>query len=167
MNWWALSNASSIMWICSAIHEILANKDFTVTDDLISQLFVVAFVYLTYEWIALIWGFPVQLSLWKSVYWLWRYKLNEVCDTCISYLLCLVSSTCNFSSAYHVVVEFSLLFFLLTLYCFLKDTSCISHGLSLYSYRYSPVSLCFTNWLPSFLLTQFALVATWAKLKIR
>ena len=73
----------------------------------------------------------------------------------------------QFQSAYHVVVKFSLLFFLLTLYCFLKDTSCISHGFSLYSYRYSPVSLCFTNWLPSFLLTQFALVATWAKLKIR
>ena len=30
--------------------------------------------------IALIWGFPVQLSLWKSVHWLWRYKLNKVCD---------------------------------------------------------------------------------------
>ena len=30
---------------------------------------------------ALIWGFPVQLSLWKLVYWLWRYKLNKVCDT--------------------------------------------------------------------------------------
>ena len=33
-----------------------------------------------YIWIALIWGFIVQLSLWKSVHWLWRYKLNEVCD---------------------------------------------------------------------------------------
>jgi len=31
--------------------------------------------------IAIIWGFPVQLSLWKLVYWLWRYKLNKVCDT--------------------------------------------------------------------------------------
>ena len=57
--WWALS--SLIMWICPVIHEILANKDFTVTDDLISQLFVVAFVHPTYVQIALIWGFSVQL----------------------------------------------------------------------------------------------------------
>jgi len=80
MNWWALSNASSIMQIRLAIHEILADKAFTATDGLISQSFVVAFVHPTYVWIALIWGFPAQLSLWKSVYWLWRYKLNEVCD---------------------------------------------------------------------------------------
>ena len=79
--WWVLSNASLIVQICPVVHEILANKDFTVTDDLISQLFVVAFVYPTYVQIALIWGFTVQLSLWKSVHWLWRYKLNEVCDT--------------------------------------------------------------------------------------
>ena len=46
------------MRICSAIHEILADKAFTATNNLISQLFVVAFVQ-----IALIWGFPVQLSL--------------------------------------------------------------------------------------------------------
>jgi len=78
--WWVLSNASLIMWICSVIHEILANKYFTVTDDLISQLFVVAFVYPTYIQIVLIWSFTVQLSLWKSVHWLWRYKLNEVCN---------------------------------------------------------------------------------------
>ena len=38
-----------------------------------------------YVQIALIWGFPVQLSLWKSVYWLWRYKLNEVCNTHLLY----------------------------------------------------------------------------------
>jgi len=42
--------------ICSAIHEILADKAFTATDGLISQSFVVAFVYPTYVWIALIWG---------------------------------------------------------------------------------------------------------------
>jgi len=66
--WSVLSNASSIMWIYPAVHEILANKAFTVTDGLISQLFVVAFVHPTYVQIALIWGFPVQLSLWKSVY---------------------------------------------------------------------------------------------------
>jgi len=53
---------------------------FIVTDGLISQLFVVAFVHPAYVQIAIIWGFPVQLSLWKSVYWLWRYKLNKVCD---------------------------------------------------------------------------------------
>jgi len=81
MVWWALSNASLIMWICSVIHEILVDKDFTVTDDLISWLFVVTFVHPTYVQIALIWGFIVQLSLWKSVHWLWKYKLNKVCDT--------------------------------------------------------------------------------------
>ena len=73
-------NASLIVQIHSVIYEILANKDFIVTDNLISWLIVVAFVYLTYVQIALNWGFPVQLSLWKSVHWLWRYKLNEVCD---------------------------------------------------------------------------------------
>jgi len=51
------------MRICSAIHEILADKAFTATDGLISQLFVVAFVHPTYVQIALIWGFPEQLSL--------------------------------------------------------------------------------------------------------
>ena len=80
-NWWALSNTSSIVWIHSAIHEILADKDFIATDGLISQSFVVAFVHPTYVQIALIWGFPAQLSLWKSVHWLWRYKLNEVCNS--------------------------------------------------------------------------------------
>ena len=77
MNWWALSNASSIMWIHLAIHEILADKAFTAADGLISQSFVIAFIHPTYVQIALIWGFPAQLSLWKSVHWLWRYKLNE------------------------------------------------------------------------------------------
>jgi len=42
------------MQICPAVLEILANKDFSVTDDLISQLFVVAFVHPTYIQIALI-----------------------------------------------------------------------------------------------------------------
>jgi len=46
-----------------AVHEILADKAFTDTDVLISQSFVVAFVHPTYVQIALIWGFPVQLSL--------------------------------------------------------------------------------------------------------
>jgi len=45
------------------IHEILVNKDFTVTDDLISWLFIVAFVHPAYAQIALIWGFIIQLSL--------------------------------------------------------------------------------------------------------
>ena len=80
-DWWALSNTSLIMQIRLAIHEILADKAFTATDGLISQLFVVVFLHPTYVWIALIWGFTAQLSLWKSVYWLWRYKLNKVCDT--------------------------------------------------------------------------------------
>ena len=51
------------MQICPVVHEILANEDFTVTDDLISQLFIVAFVHPTYVQIALIWGFIAQLSL--------------------------------------------------------------------------------------------------------
>ena len=61
--WWALPNASLIVQICLAIHEILLNEAFTVTDDLISQLFVVAFVHPTYVQIALILGSTVQLSL--------------------------------------------------------------------------------------------------------
>jgi len=80
-NWRALSNTSLIVWICLAIHEILADDAFTATDGLISQSFVVTFIPPTYVQIALIWGFPVQLSLWKLVHWLWRYELNEVCDT--------------------------------------------------------------------------------------
>ena len=71
------------MQICPAIHKILVNKAFTVTDGLTSQLFVATFVHLTYMWIALIWSIPVQLSLWKSVYLLWRYKLNKVCNKLI------------------------------------------------------------------------------------
>ena len=51
------------MQIHSTVYEILANKAFTAIDDLISQSFVVAFVHPTYVWIALIWGFPAQLSL--------------------------------------------------------------------------------------------------------
>jgi len=79
-DWWALSNASSIVQISSAIHEILADEAFTATNSLISQSFVVAFVHPAYVRIALIWGFLAQLSLWKLVHWWWRYKLNEVCD---------------------------------------------------------------------------------------
>ena len=85
--WWALSNASFIVQICPAVHEILANRDFIVTDDLISQMFVVAFVHPIYVQIAFIWGFPAQLSLWKSVHWLLRYKLNEVCNNKADILL--------------------------------------------------------------------------------
>jgi len=81
MDWWALPNASLIVWIRLAVHEILADKAFTATDVLISQLFVVTFVHPTYVRIALIWSFPAQLSLWKLVHWLWRYKLNKVCDS--------------------------------------------------------------------------------------
>jgi len=51
------------MQICSAIHEILADKTFIATDGLISQLFVVALVHLIYVQIALIWGFLTQLGL--------------------------------------------------------------------------------------------------------
>jgi len=51
------------MRIHPAVREILADKAFTATDVLISQLFVAAFVHPTYVQIALIWGFPAQLSL--------------------------------------------------------------------------------------------------------
>ena len=51
------------MQICSAVHEILADKTFTATDGLISQSFVIAFVHPIYVQIALIWSFPAQLSL--------------------------------------------------------------------------------------------------------
>jgi len=95
MDWWALPNTSSIVWICSAVHEILADKAFTATDSLISQLFVVAFVHPTYVRIALIWGFPAQLSLWKSVYWLWRYKLNEVCNIDVKFLISIFKLYCS------------------------------------------------------------------------
>ena len=93
-NWWALPNASSIVWIRSAVHEILADEAFTATDGLISQSFVVAFVHSTYVQIVLIWSFPAQLSLWKLVHWLWRYQLNEVCD---SLLYCYNMFTCVYS----------------------------------------------------------------------
>ena len=106
-DWWALPKVSSIVWISLAVYEILADEAFTATDGLISQLFVVAFVHPTYMQIALIWGFLAQLSLWKSIYWLWRYKLNEVCDSefptlylsyeicCLVLLLDFVSSSCH------------------------------------------------------------------------
>ena len=51
------------MQIQLAIYNMLADKAFTATDGLISQLFVVAFVHPTYMQIALIWGFLTQLSL--------------------------------------------------------------------------------------------------------
>ena len=78
--WWVLSNTSFIEWIYLVVHKILANEDFIVTDDLISWLFIVAFVHPAYVQIALIWGFTMQLILWKLVHLLWRYKLNEVCN---------------------------------------------------------------------------------------
>jgi len=49
--------------IHSAVHEILADEAFIATDGLISQSFVVTFVHPTHMQIALIWGFPSQLSL--------------------------------------------------------------------------------------------------------
>ena len=88
--WWALSNASLIVQICPAIHEILANKTFTVTDDLISWLFVVTFVHPAYMQMALILCFPVQLILWETVHWLWRYNLNNVCDSFTNCVICWV-----------------------------------------------------------------------------
>jgi len=106
--WWACSNASSIMWIHPAVHKILANKTFTITDDLISQLFVIAFIHSTYVQIAFIWGFLAQLGLWKLVYWLWRYKLNEVCNSRIIQMVVLSSSqTVDLVFFYFLCVLFS------------------------------------------------------------
>jgi len=51
------------MQIHPVVYEILANEDFTVTDNLISQFFVVSFVHPAYMQIALIWGSTAQLSL--------------------------------------------------------------------------------------------------------
>jgi len=51
------------MQIRLAVYKVLADKAFTVTDDLISWLFVVAFVHPAYVQIALIWGFLAQLGL--------------------------------------------------------------------------------------------------------
>jgi len=39
---------TQVQSICLAVHKILANKDFKVTDGLISCLFVVTFVHPTY-----------------------------------------------------------------------------------------------------------------------
>jgi len=97
--WWALSNTSSIVWIYLAVHKILANKTFTVTDGLISQLFVVTSVHPTYVQIVIIWSFPVQLSLWK-------YKLNEICNSdflLLKFLFLAISNfSCYFISAFNL-----------------------------------------------------------------
>ena len=84
---WCILEASIV-----TVYEIIANKTFTVTNGLISWLFVVTFVHPTYVWITLIWGFPAQLSLWKSVHWLWKYKLNEVCNN-YQYVISQISSS--------------------------------------------------------------------------
>ena len=103
-DWWALSNASSIIQIQLAIYNVLADKAFTATDGLISQLFVVTFVPPTYVRIALIWGFPAQLSLWKSVHWLWRYKLNEVCDSLLKTWMCTMDEATLFLTLTSVIM---------------------------------------------------------------
>ncbi len=48
--------------LCESV-QLLADKAFTATNGLVSQSFVVAFVHSIYMQIALIWSFPVQLSL--------------------------------------------------------------------------------------------------------
>ena len=60
-DWWALSNASSIVQTWSAIHEILADKAFIATDGLISQSFVVTFVHPTHMRIASFGAFQCNL----------------------------------------------------------------------------------------------------------
>ena len=37
-DWWVLSNMSSIVQICLAVHGILADKAFTATDGLVMNL---------------------------------------------------------------------------------------------------------------------------------
>jgi len=123
MVWWALSKASLIMQIRPVVQEILANKNFIVTDDLISRLFVVTFVHTADVQIALIWGFPAQLSLWKLVHWLWRYKLNEVCDSSIDVYRCQDQEwwTCSFSILVSYLISF--LFFTWTFFIFFLSFS--------------------------------------------
>ena len=122
-DWWALPNTSSIVWIRSAVREILADKAFIATDVLISQSFVAAFVPPAYVQIALIWGFPVQLSLWKLVYWLWRYKLNEVCDISETYLKVITGTSGTYSIKYRLKlplsgrIQIEVLFLLFSTYC--------------------------------------------------
>ena len=96
MNWWALYDASSIIWIYSAIHEILANEAFTATDGLISQLFIVAFVHPTYMRIALIWGFPAQLSSCGDTSWI-KFVTRS---TCIINLYCM-RNICGLNCGLH------------------------------------------------------------------
>jgi len=105
--WWALSNTSLIMWIHLAVYEISANKAFTVTDDLISQLFVVTFVHPTYVQIALIWGFLTQLILWKFVYWLLIYKLNKFCNiaTISTFSRCSYNNKCYLQILLYILVR--------------------------------------------------------------
>ena len=53
------------MRIRSAVHEILVGKAFIATNGLISQSFVVTFIYPIYVWIALIWCCGNHLSQWQ------------------------------------------------------------------------------------------------------
>ena len=48
--WWVFSNATLIIEISSIIPEIIANETFTVTDSLISWLFVITFVHPIYRY---------------------------------------------------------------------------------------------------------------------
>ena len=50
------------MQICPIVHKILTNKNFTVVDDLISQLFVVTFVHSTYVQIEKTIGFTERMK---------------------------------------------------------------------------------------------------------
>ena len=60
----SLSILITLKWIDEHfLMQVQSYKAFTATDSLISQSFVDAFIHPTYVQIALIWGFPVQLSL--------------------------------------------------------------------------------------------------------
>ena len=66
---------------------LLANKAFTVTDGLTSQLFVIAFVHLIYMWIALICCYEIMKYKKTFLYILVKsiiilvYDNKEVHDT--------------------------------------------------------------------------------------
>ena len=78
----------------------------------ISRLFVVTFLYPTYIQIALIWDFIKQLSLWKLVHWLWKYKLNEVCNTYSKWLCVSRPSIVDFIHFYFLSFIWFFFFFI-------------------------------------------------------
>jgi len=87
------------MRIRSAVHEILADKAFTATNGLISQSFVVAFVYSTYMWIALIWGFPGKFHYLISIEF---YSLLALVSFSLLFISFVFFSFIDFSFSFYV-----------------------------------------------------------------